>query len=116
MKDRMEMFNMHLTELLQGKNKYGEEAIFKEIFRKISGTLGRHVAGSSSCSSVSVFLASKSNGPQSEVPEQAASASPENLLKMQILGFPGGAVVENPPANAGDTGSIPGPGRSHNPP
>ena len=28
-------------------------------------------------------------------------------------GFPGGAVVENPPANAGDTGSIPGPGRSH---
>ena len=28
-------------------------------------------------------------------------------------GFPGGAVVENPSANAGDTGSIPGPGRSH---
>ena len=28
-------------------------------------------------------------------------------------GFPGGAVVENPPANAGDTGSIPGLGRSH---
>ena len=30
-------------------------------------------------------------------------------------GFPGGAVVKNPPANAGDTGSIPGPGRSHMP-
>ena len=29
--------------------------------------------------------------------------------------FPGGAVVQNPPANAGDTGSIPGPGRSHMP-
>ena len=28
-------------------------------------------------------------------------------------GFPGGAVVESPPANAGDTGSIPGPGSSH---
>ena len=28
-------------------------------------------------------------------------------------GFPGGAVVKNPPANAGDTRSIPGPGRSH---
>ena len=27
--------------------------------------------------------------------------------------FPGGAVVTNPPANAGDTGSIPGPGRFH---
>ena len=27
-------------------------------------------------------------------------------------GFPGGSVVKNPPANAGDTDSIPGPGRS----
>ena len=30
-------------------------------------------------------------------------------------GFPSGAVVKNPPANAGDTGSSPGPGRSHMP-
>ena len=29
--------------------------------------------------------------------------------------FPGGAVVKNPPANAGDTGSSPGLGRSHIP-
>ena len=36
-----------------------------------------------------------------------------HLLKIQ--GFPGGAVVENLPANAGDTGSSPGPGRSHMP-
>ena len=28
-------------------------------------------------------------------------------------GFPGGAAVENLPANAGDMGSSPGPGRSH---
>ena len=34
-----------------------------------------------------------------------------NLEKLR--GFPGGAVVKNPPANAGDTGSSPGPGRSH---
>ena len=27
--------------------------------------------------------------------------------------FPGDAVVKNLPANAGDMGSIPGPGRSH---
>ena len=27
--------------------------------------------------------------------------------------LPGGNVVKNPPANAGDTGSIPGSGRSH---
>ena len=31
----------------------------------------------------------------------------------QPRGFPGGAVVESLPANAGDTGSSPGLGRSH---
>ena len=31
------------------------------------------------------------------------------------LPFPGGAVVENLPTNAGDTGSRPGLGRSHMP-
>ena len=30
-------------------------------------------------------------------------------------GFPGGAVVKNLPANAGDTGSSPGAGRFHMP-
>ena len=29
--------------------------------------------------------------------------------------FPGGAVVKNPPANAEDMGSSPGPGRTHMP-
>ena len=29
------------------------------------------------------------------------------------LAFPGGPVVKNLPTNAGDMGSIPGPGRSH---
>ena len=29
------------------------------------------------------------------------------------LGFPGGAVVKNPPTSAGDTGSIPGLGWFH---
>ena len=36
-------------------------------------------------------------------------------LRIQTQGFPDGAVVENPPANAGDMGSIPDPGRSHMP-
>ena len=35
--------------------------------------------------------------------------------KKKTEGFPGGAVVKNPPASAGDTGSSPGPGRSHMP-
>ena len=29
--------------------------------------------------------------------------------------FPGDSLVKNPPANAGDSGSIPGPGRSPTP-
>ena len=39
----------------------------------------------------------------------------ELALEMLCSGFPGGAVVKNPPANAGDTGSSSGPGRSHMP-
>ena len=35
--------------------------------------------------------------------------------KLLELGFPGGAVVKNPPANAEDMGSSPGLGRSHMP-
>ena len=35
--------------------------------------------------------------------------------KISVRGFPGGAVVKNPPAYAGDMGSSPGPGRSHMP-
>ena len=38
-----------------------------------------------------------------------------SLLKVWNLGFPGGTVVENLPANAGDTGSRPGLGGSHMP-
>ena len=37
------------------------------------------------------------------------------LSRKANKGFPGGAVVKNPPANAGDTGSSPGLGRSHMP-
>ena len=32
---------------------------------------------------------------------------------MNRQGFPGGAVVKNLPANAGDVGLSPGPGRTH---
>ena len=37
----------------------------------------------------------------------------QNSIKK--LGFPGGAVVGSPPASAGDVGSGPGLGRSHEP-
>ena len=38
-----------------------------------------------------------------------------SVKKKNAEGFPGGAVVENLPANAGDAGSSPGLGRSHMP-
>ena len=37
------------------------------------------------------------------------------LSKSSLLGSPGGSVIKNPPANAGDIGSIPGLGRSNTP-
>ena len=37
------------------------------------------------------------------------------IFKAAMMGFPGGAGVENLPANAGDTGSSPGLGGSHMP-
>ena len=37
------------------------------------------------------------------------------FFQQESWDFPGDAVVENPPANAGDTGSSPGPGGSHMP-
>ena len=47
-------------------------------------------------------------------PSQTPTEIP-NLARCIGRGFPGGAVVENLPANAGDAGSSPGPGRSHMP-
>ena len=40
---------------------------------------------------------------------------PHLQSKITMQGYPGGVVVKNPPANAGDMGSSPGPGRSHMP-
>ena len=37
----------------------------------------------------------------------------EELKDIVMRDFPGGAVVKNLPANAGDTGLSPGPGGSH---
>ena len=38
-----------------------------------------------------------------------------NPVKKWAEGFPGGTVVKNLPANTGDMGFRPGPGRSHMP-
>ena len=46
---------------------------------------------------------------------QLKTKSQELGTKTSGCGSPGDSVVKNPPANAGDTGSIPGPGRSCKP-
>ena len=47
-------------------------------------------------------------------PKQACSLC-VCIRKKECGDFPGGAVVKNPLANAGDMGLSPGPGRSHMP-
>ena len=49
------------------------------------------------------------------IPESKGKNKQRKQLKKKSWGFPGGSVVKNPPANAGDTCSIPGLGRLHMP-
>ena len=56
--------------------------------------------------------------PPDQANEEEIGSLPEKEFRIIIVkmrGFPGGAVVENLPANAGDTGSSPGLGGSHMP-
>ena len=50
-----------------------------------------------------------------ENPKAEPGHQPYKPAEKLLEGFPGGAVVKNPPANAGDTGSSPGLGISHMP-
>ena len=54
-------------------------------------------------------------GPVLSVRGELSETRKNNHRKEVGGGFPGGAVVENLPANAGDMGSSPGLGRSHMP-
>ena len=47
--------------------------------------------------------------------DSKSTQNPQQNKQKEVQGFPGGAVVESLPANAGDTGSSPGLGRSHMP-
>ena len=55
------------------------------------------------------------NGYLWEIELHVTSGHGKRDSQRKLKGFPGGAVVENLPANAGDTGSSPGLGRSHMP-
>ena len=47
------------------------------------------------------------------LPTNFKSLYKATVIKIMCWDLPGGTVVKNPPANAGDMGSSPGPGRSH---
>ena len=47
--------------------------------------------------------------------KRAFDATKKFSFKIKLKGFPGGSVIKNPSANAGDMGSIPGLWRSHMP-
>ena len=54
--------------------------------------------------------------PQETIVQLSHSQTPEKLRDTRCFGgFPGGSVVKNLPASAGDTGLIPSRGRSHVP-
>ena len=52
---------------------------------------------------------------KNDINQMEAKRITPSSIKIRDRGFPGGAAVENLPANAGDTGSSPGLGRSHMP-
>ena len=64
--------------------------------------------GRSNCPFSAVKAQSPNHWTTREFPDCSFSKTP-------LRDFPGGTVVKNPPANAGDMGSSPGLGRSHMP-
>ena len=66
---------------------------------------GSHTVDTKSASSANLWLARGA--------PRLVWLSSTHAAKIGKVHFPGGPVVKNLPASAGDMGSIPGPGRSH---
>ena len=67
--------------------------------------------------SQSIHLQGKSETTPQKLPRSTVkmlkAGEPKFTCQSALQGSPGGSVDKNPPANAGDTGSVFGPGRSH---
>ncbi|XP_068396776.1 histone H2B type 2-E-like isoform X1 [Eschrichtius robustus] len=88
-----------------------------DIFERIAGEASRlaHYNKRSTITSREIQTAVRLLLP-GELAKHAVSEGTKAVTKYtSSKDFPGGTVVKNPPANAGDTGSSPGPGRSHMP-
>ena len=90
-----------------------------EIDRKLTKfllDLYKHKISRVSEKNLTWFIKTKSQQRLNQFPDMSQFTDPEPLESREGWGgFLGGAVVESLPANAGDTGSSPGPGRSHMP-
>ena len=99
------------------EKKKGTEKIFEEIIAEKFPNIGKEIVNQVlEAQRVPYTINPKRNTPRHILIKLSKIKYKENLLKAAREGFPGGAVVQNPPANAGDTGSSPGLGRSHMPP
>ena len=99
------------------------DALFRhgaQPFRHHTELVHTTSAGRMSCSKSAMFTINSTPFPWVTVNIEARNQFQDTkgtvtmvASRIALSGFPGGAVVKNPPANAGDTGSSPGPGRSH---
>ena len=94
---------------------------WQEVFPKSEKVLVRGGGGEAKLQGVEKWRVSKKLEPEYTLLFKDVSLCIKFLLGCEVklktvgAGFPGGAAVENLPANAGDTGSSPGLGRSHMP-
>ena len=83
------------------------KAVLREKFLMWNACISREEKSKLSNLSLRLRKLQKSEQIKSKVSGRKA------ILKIRAEDFPGGAVVKNLPANAEDTGSSPGPGKSH---
>ena len=98
------------------EKKKGAEKIFEEIIVENFPNMGKEIVNQvQEEQRVAYRINPRRNMPRHILIKLSKITYKEKILKAAREGFPSGAVVKNPPANAGDTGSSPGLGRSHMP-
>ena len=98
------------------EKKKGTEKIFEEIIVENFPYMGKEIVNQvQEAQRVPYRINHRRNTPRHILIKLSKIKYKEKILKAAREGFPGGEVVENPPANAGNTGSSPGLGGSHMP-
>ncbi|XP_049555956.1 DNA helicase MCM8 isoform X4 [Orcinus orca] len=100
--------------------KYSMLGTYSDEFGNLDFERSQHGSGMSNRSTAKRFISALNNIAERTYNNlfqfhQLRQIAKELNIQKMLGGFPGGAVVEGPPADAGDTDSCPGPGRSHMP-